>query len=45
MLLAVMLKISKISLSDLVTIPIEEVTKLLKETGNHGSTTLISALH
>jgi len=40
-----MLKFSKMSLFDLVPIPIEEETKLLKEAENYGSTALISALH
>jgi len=40
-----MLKLSKMSLFDLVPIPIEEITKLLKEVENHGSTALISALY
>lgn len=39
-----MLKLSKMSLFDLVPIPIEEVTKLLMEAEKHRSTALIPAL-
>ena len=39
-----MLKLSKMRLFDLVAIPIEEVTKLMVEAQNHGSSALIPAL-